>query len=212
LSPELCAKGLKFVAPVLANSTVADGRFSIILDGGRIPLFDPAGGDIAGQMAIRGEAKPGPVAQQFLVLVRELSTILERGALAKLTDQSTALVSIDDSNIEFRCVNRRVYHRGLQFIVGTLPITTYGSVGLDESLAIVAEVPIHAKLFGIDLSLGTLEGQVLQIPIDGTLGNPKLDRRALEQLAAQTVKNTARGVLIDGVGKQLERLFPKSQP
>ncbi|MBI3839586.1 MAG: hypothetical protein HY288_16825, partial [Planctomycetia bacterium] len=208
LSPELCARGLKFVAPILAESTVAEGSFSIALDGGRLPISDLGAGDVAGKMAMRGQAKPGPVAQEFLIFIRELTTILKRGVLANLADQSGALLAIDDSNIEFRMVNRRVYHRGLQFMVGAVPVTTHGSVGLDESLAIVAEIPLQATLLGIDLSLGTLEGQTLQIPLEGTLSRPKLDRRALQQLTGQMLQSTARGVLIEGVGKQLERLFP----
>jgi hypothetical protein len=208
LSPELCARGLKFVAPILAESTLADGHFSVVLDGGRLPVSDLGAGDVAGKMAMRGQAKSGPVAQEFLIFLGELTNVLRRGVLAPLDENSGAVLAIDDANIEFRLVNRRVYHRGFQFTVGGIPVTTHGSVGLDESLAIVAEVPIQARLLGIDLSLGTLEGQTLQIPLEGTLTRPKLDRRALQQLTGQALQNTARGVLIDGVGRQLERLFP----
>ncbi len=211
LSPELCARGMKFVAPILAESTVADGRFSIQLDGGWVPLFDPSHGDVSGRMSLRAQANPGPLAQQFLILLRELTTVLRKGVLADVNEQSGSLLSVDDSNIEFRMVNGRIYHRGLQFTTGAVPVTTYGSVGLDESLAIIAEIPLRATLFGRDLTFGAMEGRTLQIPIDGTLGNPKLDRRALGQLTGKALQNTARDVLIDGVGgvgRQLERLFP----
>jgi translocation and assembly module TamB len=207
LSRQQCAKGLKFIAPILSDSTTADGRFSVSLEGGRVPIGDPAAADIGGTMAMRAQAKPGPVAREFLVLIRELGTILQRGPFAKL-DQDGAIVSIDDSSIEFRVVNRRVYHRNLSFKIGNMPISTYGSVGTDETLSIVAEVPIQAQLFGLDLSLGTLEGRVIKVPIGGTLSNPKLDPRALQQLTAQAVESAARSVIVDGVGKQLERLLP----
>ena len=208
LTPELCAQGLKFVAPILSESTVADGRFSVTLDGGRLPLMDPGTGDMAGRMAIRAQAKPGPVAQEFMVLINEVTAILRRGSLATVDDQTKSFLSIDDSEIDFRLVNGRVYHRNLRFNAGAMPIQTYGSVGLDETLSIVAEIPLKATIFGIDLSLGTLEGQTLKIPIEGTLKNPKLDRRILQQLTGQVLQSTARGALIDGVNKQLQRLFP----
>ena len=208
LTPELCARGLKFVAPILSESTVADGRFSVALDGGRLPLSDPGTGDMAGRMAIRAQAKPGPVAQEFMVLINELTAILRRGSLATVDDQTKSFLSIDDSEIDFRLVNGRVYHRNLRFNAGAMPIQTYGSVGLDETLSIVAEIPLQATIFGIDLSLGALEGQTLKIPIEGTLKNPKLDRRVLQQLTGQVLQSTARGALIDGVNKQLQRLFP----
>lgn len=209
LSPQLCSRGLKYLAPVLADTTVADGTFSVTLDGGRIPLADPTLGDVAGQMAIRAQVRSGPLANQFLMILSELTTLLKRGTFDRLTDQSGSLLSIDDSNVEFRMVGSRVYHRGLTFKIGTTPITTHGSVGLDESLAMVAEVPVQAKLLGIDLSLGTLEGQTMQIPIEGTLGKPKFDRGIVQQFAGKFIQNAARGVLVDEVGKQLDRLIPK---
>jgi hypothetical protein len=82
---------------------------------------------------------------------------------------------------------------------------------LDESLALMAEVPIKARLLGADLSLGALEGQTLKIPIGGTLKKPKLDRRALQELPKQLLQNAARDVITDGLNKGLERLFP-AQP
>lgn len=211
LSPEMCRRGLKFVAPIVAETTVAEGRFSISMDGGRVPLAEPRDGDLAGHMAIRAQVKPGPVAEEFLVLVNEILSVLQRGNFRPLNAQTGSLLSIDTNDVTFRMVNRRVYHRNLKFTVGTLPITTYGSVGLDESLSMVAEVPLEAKLFGQDLSLGSLEGQSLKIPIGGTLKKPKLDRGVLRQLTGRLLQNITRGALINEVNKQLERLFPLQQ-
>jgi hypothetical protein len=209
LTPEMCARGLKFVAPILSEATVAEGRFSISADGGRIPLADPGAGDAAGRMAMKAQVKAGPVGQEFMLLVNEISSILQRGSLVTRNDQSSSLLSVDTSEIEFRLVNRRVYHRGLKFMAGTLPITTHGSVGLDETMSVVAEIPIEAKLFGKDLSLGALEGQTLQIPIEGTLSKPKLDKHILDQLAGKFLQNAARGALLDEVNKQLDKLLPR---
>jgi hypothetical protein len=208
LSPEMCKQGLKFVAPIVAETTVAEGRFSVTMDGGRIPLADPGSADMSGHMAIRAQVKPGPVAEEFLVLVNELLTVVRKGNLQPLNEQAGALLSIDTADVEFRMVDRRVYHRNLKFVVGTLPITTHGSVGLDESLSMVAEVPIRANLLGRDLSVGTLEGQTLQIPIGGTLSKPKLDRSVLRQFTTQLIQNLTRGALFNEVNKQLERLLP----
>ena len=96
-------------------------------------------------------------------------------------------------------------------MVGTVPITTHGSVGFDESLSIMAEVPIQATFLGFDLSLGALEGQTLRIPIEGSLQKPKLDRSVLQQLASKLLQNAVRGALFNEVNKQFERLLP-TQP
>jgi translocation and assembly module TamB len=208
LTPQICAQGLRFVTPLLANATTAEGSFSVTLDGGRVPLADPHAADIGGRMAIKGEARPGPLANEFVGLINELTAILQRGSLGKGNRLDSALMSIDSPSVEFRMVNRRVYHRGLTLMVGTLPITTQGSVGMDESISLVAEIPMQAQMLGLDLSLGTMEGQTLKIPIEGTLTKPRIDRRCLVDLPRQLIENTAKGVLIDGVGKGLKGLFP----
>jgi hypothetical protein len=103
-------------------------------------------------------------------------------------------------------VNRRVFHQGLTFLAGNVQITTHGSVGIDdESLAIMAEVPMQDSWIGGNPAL---KNQTLQIPIEGTLKNPKIDRRAIEQFAGQMIQNTARGALLDQVNKQLNKLLP----
>jgi hypothetical protein len=208
LTPELCGQGLRFVTPLLADATVAEGRFSVTLDGGRVPLSDPAGADVGGRMVMQGQIKPGPIAAEFVGIIKELVTILKRGTLPNLRSLDGSLVSVDSSNVEFRMVNRRVYHRGLTIVVGTTPVTTEGSVGLDETLSMTAEVPINARLLGADLSLGALEGKKLKIPIAGTLSHPKLDRRALQEIPAQLIEHAARDVLLEGLNKGLDRLFP----
>jgi hypothetical protein len=208
LSPEICARGLKFIAPVLAETTVATGTFSVSLDGGRVPLADIKTSDLSGKMAIRGQVNAGPVAREFLVLVNELTSILRKGSLVPNTEDPGALVSVDSSEIEFRMVDRRIYHRGLKFNAGAVPITTHGSVGFDETIALVAEVPIQATFLGRDLSLGSLEGRTVQIPIGGTLARPKLDRGGMQQLIGQSIENATRGALLDQVNRQFERLLP----
>jgi hypothetical protein len=209
MTSEMCSRGLKFVAPILSDATVAKGSLSITMDGGRIPLGNPRAGDASGKLALRAQARPGPLAQQFLVVFGELTTILRQGLPSKLTEQSGSLLSVDDSNVEFRLVNGRIYHRGLTFVVGTTPITTHGSVGLDETISMVADVPVQAKLLGIDLSLGTMEGATVQIPIEGTLERPLLDRHFLDQIAGRMLQGATKGVLINGV-KTLEKLLPSS--
>ena len=84
LSPELCAQGLRFVAPILANATVAEGRFSITLDGARVPLADPKTADVGGHMAMKGNIKPGPIAAELVGLIKELTTMLKSGGLPNL--------------------------------------------------------------------------------------------------------------------------------
>ena len=60
---------------------------------------------------------------------------------------------------------------------------------MDESLSVVAEIPMHAGLLGNNSKLKGIDSESLQIPIEGTLQHPKIrsahdrktDRRAVEK-------------------------------
>jgi translocation and assembly module TamB len=212
LTPQICEHALKFAMPLLAEVTRTSGQFSADLQGGRLPLADLSAGDVVGQMQIQAvEVKPGPILQSLLGLAKQVEGILE-GKVPFLNPSSeVALVRIENQTVDFRLVNRRVYHRGLQFAAGNVTITTRGWVGLDESLSLVAEVPLSADLLANHPQKASLNNQVLQIPITGTLKQPKFDPAAMAKFSGLLLKNTTKGVLIDGVGGALEKLIPANR-
>jgi hypothetical protein len=200
ITPEMCSQGLQYVAPVLAGVTQAQGRFSIAMDGCRLPLSDMGSGDAAGKMTIHSvEIGPGP-------LIEELAVLLNRAGPAKLKRES---------QVEFRLVQGRVYHRGLELEFPELTVRTYGSVGLDKTLAIMAEMPIPPKWLRDNALGNALKDQTIQVPIAGTLSKPKLDRSVLDQLAKQSLQSfrkAGEGLLRNELNKQLDRLLPRLAP
>ncbi|OHB85765.1 MAG: hypothetical protein A2V98_23275 [Planctomycetes bacterium RBG_16_64_12] len=105
-------------------------------------------------------------------------------------------------------VDGRVYHKDLEFVFPDLVIRTYGSVGLDQSLAITAEMPIPPKWLGNDALVNSaLRDQLMRVPIGGTLSKPKIDQKALDRLSQQFLQKAARNVLEDGLNRGFERLF-----
>ena len=87
-------------------------------------------GEAAGQILIHSiDLEPGP-------LVRELSTVLGTASTVKLAQQS---------KVDFKMVQGRVYHRGLELQFPEIMVRTYGSVGFDQSLAIMAEMNVPPK-------------------------------------------------------------------
>lgn len=209
VTPELCARALKYVAPILAEATVAEGNFSIQLDGARIPLADTANkSDVAGQMLVHSvQVKPGPLADQFILLGRQIAAIVARKQPPTET-RDEKLLSLANQTVDFRLAKGRVYHQGLEFMAGEVPVRTSGSVGLDETLSLVAEVRILDQWVSQEPILSGFKGQSLQIPIEGTLTQPRVDRRAMDQLTGQLLQNAARGAVINQLDKQLEKLFP----
>jgi hypothetical protein len=192
ISPQMCDAGLQYIAPVLAGVTQAQGSFSIALDGCRVPLDHPDRGDLGGQFTVHSvEIGPGP-------LVRELATLLERPGVARLSKESV---------VPFRMVQGRVYHRDLELVFPELTIRTHGSVGLDRTLAIMAEMPVPPKWIGNN-PLGTaMRNQTIRLPIGGTLNEPTIDPKALAQVSGDFLKAGARNLLLDGLNRGLDRLF-----
>jgi hypothetical protein len=192
ITPAMCGSGLKYIAPILADVASAQGAFSIELDGCRIPLGDPAKSEAAGRLIIHSvEVGPGP-------LLRELALLLGRESPAKLRRESV---------VPFRMVDGRVYHQGLELVFPELTIRTHGSVGLDQSLALMAEMPIPPKWLGNDALASAMREQTIRVPIGGTLSRPQLDRGVLDQLGRQFLERATKNVIEDELGKQLDRLL-----
>ena len=122
----------------------------------------------------------------------------------------------DGAIIEFRSVvdavrcaievqNGMVRNRGLKMTLGDVVITTEGTVGIEsQQINLVTTIPIQdnwiKKQEGF---LGSLKGQVLQIPVTGTLRQPKLDTRILQNLGKQLAGSAVQGVISQQLEKKL---------
>jgi len=198
ITPQMCASGLKYIAPAFAGVSTAKGSFSIDLDECKIPLAEPEKGRLAGRLTIHTvEIGPGPWIRQWAVL-------LQREAPARLRRESV---------IDFILVDGRVYHRGLDLIFPELTVSTYGSVGLDQPGEVMAEMPIPSKWIGPGPLGSALKGKRIRLPIGGTLDKPKIDQKVFEQLrdqfVAETLHDTAREVIENEALKQLQRFFER---
>lgn len=216
ISPDMCRDWLKFVAPVVADATQAEGTFSADLEGVSVPL-DPAASknDISagGLLTIHtAQIGPGPLADQYLVMIRQLKGVLDGNPAAATTPEPRGWILLPEQQVKVEVVDGRVYHQGFTMNVKDVSIVTRGSVGLDQTLEMLAEVPIPDKwIEGKPLLVG-LRGQRISIPIRGQINKPQLDSSAISQLAKQFVNQAAQGLLQDGLNKGLERLFGKPKP
>jgi len=117
------------------------------------------------------------------------------------------LLSVQDQQVNFRVVDGRVYHQGMQFQVGDVVMRTEGSVGLDETVAIVVHVPIQDKWIEGKAFLVGLRGQSLSIPISGTLRNPKMDQSAVAGLSQQLLQGAAQQAIGGELNKALDKFL-----
>jgi len=196
ITPAMCESALKYVAPILADVTSAQGSFSIELDGCRVPLNDPAKAELAGRLTVHSVAVgPGP-------LVREMAILLGRESPAVLRRES---------QVQFRMVDGRVYHQGMELVFPELTIRTYGSVGFDQTLSLMAEMPVPPSLLVNRTLDSALRNKIVRLPIGGTLSHPRIDRQELDRLSQQFLQDAATNVIKDELGRQLNRFFGPPQ-
>lgn len=207
LTKEVCAGGLKFIVPMLADAVEAEGRFSIDLDGASVPLAAPAESHLSGRLTVHSiELTPGPLTGQFLALAGQLELIFRGGGLAGRA-ADTKVTMRENQQIIFRMANGRIYHQGLELTAAGAVIRTSGSVGIDETLDLVVELPIQEKWIGRDTRLAPWRNRVVRIPIRGTLSRPKVDTRVLGDVAAQIARQAGQRFLQDQFNKGLEKLL-----
>jgi len=199
ITPAMCASLLQYVAPVLAGVAQAQGSFSIDLEGCEMPLANLGASDIAGKLLIHSvQVGPGP-------LLQELALVLGRATPAEIAR---------DSAIPFRMVGGRVYHRDLELLFGDVKLRTYGSVGMDQTLAMMVVVPTPPSWLANPALAPALKNQkTIEVPVGGTLRQPRIDRVALEQISRQflqnAVQNAARSAIEDQINRGLNRMLPQ---
>jgi hypothetical protein len=171
MEPGVAQGVLAYIAPVLADATRTSGRFSLRLDGARLPVGQPAAGTIAGVLAMHEVVLgPGPLVTR---LIESLPIQLPAPPAIRIADES---------HVAFRVADGRVWHEGLEFGLPLakpgqrLDVHSSGSVGIeDKSLDLKLALPIPADLPPDRPLLAALAGKSVSVGIGGVLGQPKVN-------------------------------------
>jgi hypothetical protein len=206
LNDEVCDSWMKYIAPVVAQATRAQGRFSLELDETRVALSDPASGAVSGRLRIAsGQLLPGPLFTEISELVGRIVSTIDRNPPRDLLGIDQPLVEIGRQTVDFKLQGRRVYHSPVDFRVRNLLVRTHGSVGIDQTLDVIAEVSFSDEFVSRAKILAPLKGRTLEVPIQGTLRKPRIDRGAIGQLLKQIGPNAIEGLINNGIQKFRER-------
>jgi len=206
ISPEMCNTWLKYVTPLLAEATRAEGTFSTSLDGAEVPLADPRRSEVHGELELHAaQIGPGPLAQRYVSIAEQVKAAVE-GRLPSGGSQNSQL-NISPQKIRFDVKDGRVYHQNFTVTVGDVVIRTSGSVGFDQSLALLTEVPIRDNWVAGKPYLQTLKGTTLKIPVRGTMSKPDIDSRALRDIGRNMIGGAAGRLLEEGLNRGLEGLL-----
>ena len=213
LTPETCRAWLGYAAPLLADVTDVRGTASLDLSRAAVPVLNPAGTRADGVVTIKQViAEPGPTIRSILKTVQQIQRI----AGTEPTGGSDLRMTAPAQQIRLTVANGRVHHDRFLVRLGDADgptIQTSGSVGFDDSLNLVAEIPLDPSWFGDERLAKLLGGQTLRIPIGGTLSQPMPDPRALQEFsrraATGAVKNLLEKQLMEGLGEDAENPLQK---
>src|SRR5690606_34211871 len=117
-------------------------------------------------------------------LVGFAGTLLKR-------DVPTKIRIADESVVDFKLEEERVYHGRLEFglpeVSSELLVQTEGSVGLDQTLDLTADIPLPLQRFGDVPLLQRLGNQKIRLLIKGPLTEPQI---SLAGAMSKTGENT----------------------
>ncbi|MBM4089979.1 MAG: hypothetical protein FJ276_11245 [Planctomycetes bacterium] len=208
ITAAMCQSWLKYIAPLAAETTRAEGLFSLSLRKASMPLDQPAAADADGTLSVKSaRLGPSPFARQLLDLADQVKNLLQQRRLVPPTARQVTWLSAPAQDVRFQVKDQRVHHDRLEFVSGDLVVVTRGSVGFDQSLALVAQIPLRDEWLQGDKILSLFKGHTIEVPVSGTFRNPRLDKRALEQLSTQLIRKAAGQLLENELQRGLQQLF-----
>lgn len=191
LRPKAARWMLQYALPVLAEASDLSGTVSLQLDGGSIPLGQPAQSELGGRLLVHDlKFAPGPLVQALLVLLHPT----KQASLAP------------NSEIAFHLVDEKVYHQEAQILLGDILLRTGGWVGLNGELGISVEAPLPGAN---DSPYQTVAASSIKVPIRGTLRNPKLDLDGLDDQQKRQLREATRRTIEDQLSEGILKLLRK---
>ena len=203
LDPNVAQGVLAYIAPILADATRTGGRFSLELDGARLPLGVPEAGTLSGALSMHAvDLGPGPLVSDILAI------------LPGRFENPPSVRIADDSRIAFRLAERKVWHDGLEFGVPLpgparrLDVVSRGTVAIDDgALDLKLSLPLPEQLPADRPLLSAMAGKTVSIGVGGALVEPKVNfDGSLRRFAGDVVGDLLGRVV--GQGAPLPRQSP----
>jgi len=198
LQPGVVQGVLVYIAPVLANATRTAGRFSLVLDGARLTVGDPASLGTSGVLAMHEVVLgPGPLVGNVLT------------SLPVRLPPPPAVLFADEARVEFSVADGMVWHRGLEFGLPLakpgqrLDVESSGTVRLaDGVLDLTLRLPIPDDLPPDRPLLAALAGKTVSLGIGGSLGAPQVNFDGSIRAAAGETLTDFIGNVLDEVQRR----------
>jgi hypothetical protein len=207
LSEELCAGWVRYAAPFLADATAVQGQLSLETSGVMIPVASPTLAQTQGRLGIHSAtAIPGPSSLRMLGVIDQVRNVLKKDLASGVSDR--ARISLPEQSVELAVGNGRIHHRQLQLQVGETLVTTRGSVGFDESLDLVLDIPLHGDWLPGGKIGQALSGKSLTVGVRGTVSQPQFDPVPLRDLTRQLTESAVEKLIQKQLPGDLEKILP----
>ncbi len=145
---------------------------------------------------------------QFTVTLRE-ATFTPTGTLAEALDLAgieSRTMRIEETTIRAICRNGRIQSEPFELNLDGHRVRFRGSVGLDQTVSYLVELPLTEKLVGRS-AWPHLKGMTVRVPVGGTLTHLELDKDAAKKEIGHLLKEAATRALGDAAKQQLNRLL-----
>ena len=206
ITPQAAENWLKYLAPLAAGATRIDGVVSAVFDEAILRTDDPTASTIRGNLEIGSMTlSSGPLANQLVQGVRQIKSMTRLTGGRVEAVAPTTLIEMPPQSVPFVLADKTVAHQRMYFTVDRAEMMTSGSVGVDTSLSIVAQVQLDQRWLGSDLK--GLAGQNLAFPITGTISRPRLDETALRRVMAELVPKAGAEVLQNRLDGLIQKQF-----
>lgn len=211
LTEELCRGWLRYISPITADATSVNGKLSLATGDGRLPLDDMSRGQLQGVLVVHeGALGAGPLVQPIMNLVEQVQGIAGIAGGRPLANDLR--LDLQPQQVAYELRDGRVYHSNLSFKAGEVTLTSSGSVGLDDSLDMKLQITMPDRWFeNRGPVLSSLQGEVIEVGIGGTLDRPRVDPRPLADFGTRIGAKAAGGLLNDLINRGIERGIQRRQ-
>ncbi|MCA8986780.1 MAG: hypothetical protein KDA78_04020, partial [Planctomycetaceae bacterium] len=193
----MCRGWLQYVNPVFANATDLEGIFSLKLQDFLLDLQTGHPVKLQGELDIDScRLGPGPAVVKFLEPLSQARRLAKPDKSLGAFEEGAKWLELPEQTVGFARKDNRIYHDRFQFNSGKVTVVSTGSVGLDadRSLDIGLQVPLDLLPNKSGPFAEFLRNQPLEIRVQGTLNEPRVEGTALKQFGAGAVENLLKGL------------------
>ncbi|MGY8748951.1 MAG: hypothetical protein ACKVHR_12975 [Pirellulales bacterium] len=207
LDSETAHQWLSYVAPMMADSTSAEGNFTVDIGSAAIPAFAPLEMELSGTIHLSDlQVGASPMTRQLIGTIKQLRNLLKPNSANASANQ---WIQMSRQSVPFVVKDERIYHETMTIQHKDLVFQTKGSVGFDQTLDMIAEIQIADDWIEGKPLLAGLRGRSISIPVRGTVAKPLLDKNVIKRFSQNLVNKATSGLLNETLQRERDKLFGK---